>query len=115
MPFAIRTVRNGTVKIHGKIFRVVDPHREYKGELDGQRFAFGLYKHYAPEQGEFVSLWGTQEYYRHSDDPESAESTTLWLSQPNFINGKIHWLWWCDDVNIEWHRQCRIRTGREAA
>jgi hypothetical protein len=45
-----RTVKNGAVRIYGFDFVPADPHREYKGELEGKRVRFGLYKRgYIPE------------------------------------------------------------------
>ena len=39
----IRTIRNGQVKINGRIFKPDRRWMEYDGRLDGMRYTFGLY------------------------------------------------------------------------
>lgn len=84
--FAIRKIRNGRVRIKGKWFYPREDSRKYKGELDGSKFAFGLYwgGHCFLD---FICLWGTEKAY-HSDDP-----SVDWPG-PNYIDGFFQWAWW---------------------
>jgi len=87
--FAVRKIKNGFVKINGKIYT---PDESYHGELDGMWYAFGLYKHPSPRDGKmFISLWGTkkQYYLQTADDPD-------WGKTPDCINGVFHWSWWSE-------------------
>jgi len=86
--FVIRTIRNGKVKIFGYWFK---PREEYNGELDGQRWAFGIYRSGNLMLG-IVYLWGTEELYNSIDDLD--QYTALYKSLPNLKNGFFHWSWW---------------------
>lgn len=70
--FVLRTIKNGQVKIFGRVFKPTDKWLEYDGRLDGTRWAFGLYW-----QGDtmlpFVELWGTEEAYIAAYDDETWE------------------------------------------
>lgn len=99
--FAIRTVRDGAVTIDGKVYRprgqdVCSYEMPYAGQLDGQRFAFGLYWYGDEgEIAEYISLWGTEEVYRSRLDPDSEEYGALYYAQPNHMeDGVIAWSWW---------------------
>jgi hypothetical protein len=81
--FAIRTVRNGQVKINGNIYRPGETHMKYDGRLNGKRFAFGLYDH----KPDLISLWGTEEEYRIPGSINNGE---------HIING-FPWLFWHAD------------------
>lgn len=86
MSIILRTVRNGSVRIHGRDFRVDDSTFPYDGRLDGKRMAFGLYS-VGPDVKDYVSLWGTAErFLSHDPDWEGDE--------PEVIDGVLHWLWW---------------------
>jgi len=87
--FAIRTVYGGCVRISGHDYRP-NGHDPYHGELDGQRLVFGLY-YTGDEMEPYISLWGTEEMYRCSEDeiPDN-----LWRCQPNLIDGRFFWEWW---------------------
>jgi hypothetical protein len=80
--FAIRTVRNGMVKINGKYFK---PERDCT-PLEGQRFAFALYWT-GKVQSPFVALWGTLEEYHTSDIEKD-------FQQPYCVDGVYVWMWW---------------------
>jgi hypothetical protein len=84
--FAIRTVRDGRVKVDGKVYRVNENHQKYRGELDGLRYAFGRYA----DPFHFVCLWGTEAAYRdHEIDP---------LKGPHIQDdGTIPWLFWDEE------------------
>ena len=93
--FAIRTIKRGCVQIRGRLFRVGEYHQPYTGELDGQRWVFGLYwgprdydRYDSDGLASFVFLWGTEQAYREINtyDPSYVE--------PNCINGVYHWQWW---------------------
>lgn len=85
--FAIRKIKNGTVKINGKSY---SPDEPYRGELDGLWYAFGLYKYASPRDGKmFISLWGTKE--QHCSKTEDIPG---WGNTPNCIDNVFHWPWW---------------------
>lgn len=83
--FALRTIRGGAARIHGHTFRPDERHMAYDGRLDGQRYAFGLYYDPDGEMLDFVSLWGTEGFYR---DPDGE-----WPG-PECIDGHFNWAWW---------------------
>ena len=87
--FVIRTIRDGKVKVFGYWFK---PREEYHGELDGQRWAFGVY-YTGNLMLDTLALWGTEDlYYAINDDDEFSR---LYNSQPNVSSdGTIHWSWW---------------------
>jgi hypothetical protein len=91
--FALRTIRGGVVKIRGCVFSPVTRDGEqYAGQLDGQRWAFGLYwgppswdRYDSDGFASFVSLWGDEAFYRDEGAP--------WPGK-NCINGRFQWEWW---------------------
>jgi hypothetical protein len=88
--FAIRKIKNGTVKINKKLYA---PSESYHGELDGLWYAFGLYKYPSPRDGKmFISLWGTKEQYDFLD----GEQPPNWGNTPDCIDGVFHWIWWSE-------------------
>ena len=91
--FAIRTVRDGRVLIHGQVFRVDEQYQHYDGCLDGMRFAFGRYPVIGGEGYEpVVSLWGTEHRYYC---PETIESNCQACAiEPHVVDGYLPWLWW---------------------
>jgi hypothetical protein len=72
--FVLRTIRNGQVKINGRIFRPDNLWMEYDGCLDGMRYAFGLYWE-GDTMLEFVGLWGSEETYKAASDEGAWQST----------------------------------------
>ncbi len=80
---AVRTVRDGRVKIKGQWFV---PRDRYDGELDGQRFAFGLYWS-GDRMQPFVSLWGPEQNYRERDNEK-------WERSPCEKEDGMYWTWW---------------------
>lgn len=88
--FALRTIRNGRVRIYGKDWA---PAREPCPErFEGMRAAFGLYWgepgwHRYDERGlmDGISLWGSEKAYR---DPEAD-----WPG-PFCEDGVFKWEWW---------------------
>lgn len=85
--FAVRTVRPGTVRIGGVLFRPDDCYQVYDGRLDGQRFAFGRYVT-ADVYEPYVSLWGTEAAYRGQCDPGTG---------PELVDGGYPWMHWRAD------------------
>lgn len=83
MPFAIRKVKKGRVKIHGRLYEPKD-NIPYDGSLDGMRYAFGLYS-----DPSYVVLWGTEEAYRYKGPEENAP----WPG-PECVEGLFRWIWW---------------------
>lgn len=93
----LRTIRNGKVKINGVWFTPTVREHEtsipYTGQLDGQRWAFGLY--YGPKNYEtfdengwnrrVVFMWGSKEAYHDLDNDWPGD---------NCINGYFQWDWW---------------------
>jgi len=113
--FAIRTVKEGTITIGGKVFRPREWYQErdgclrkgdqpkyhdlpYQGELDGMRLAFGRYKSYETEgeYEQFVSLWGTEDYFFRTDG-------NGWPG-PNCIGNVFHWDWWYTEDEWQAHK-----------
>ena len=91
--FAIRTVRDGSVKINRRTFFLDQNFRQYHGELDRQRFAFGIYPNGAfGARSQAVSLWGTEKEYReacHAEDDSWADP-----NPPYQFDGQLPWVWW---------------------
>lgn len=91
--WAVRTVRNGQVRIFGRDFAPSNEHRVYKGELEGIRFMFGLYYVYE-HMLDFVYLWGTEESSKRlREDPD------LWEKEepcgPEVMeDNSIPWAFW---------------------
>lgn len=83
----IRTIRNGKVKVFGHWF---SPREEYHGELDGQRWAFGIY-YIGNMMMDTLYLWGSEDLYHAINDENFSE---LYYSQDNIRDGVIHWSWW---------------------
>lgn len=92
-----RTIQHGQVDIFGRTYVPNEHHYKYSGQLDGQRWFFGLYwgppnygKYDARGLASFVSLWGTE---------AAAKAKTLedmkghWPG-PNCIDGYFRWEWW---------------------
>lgn len=91
--FAIRKIRDGKVKINGKLYSPKEP---YHGELDGLWYAFGLYEYPSSVDGKtFVSLLGTKEQHL-----SQTEDIPNWGNTPDFIDGVFHWAWWTE-INHE--------------
>ena len=98
--FAIRTVRDGTIKVEGRVFAVGQDHREYHGELDGQRFAFGLYGDAAfGARPHAVSLWGTEAEYR--DARTAVDDSWVDPNPPYAVDGRLPWGWWREVKQME--------------
>ena len=81
---AVRTVKNGRVKIGGKYFAPHDYHLAYDDRLEGMRLLFGRYvRGYTIGEGYLFDnkvclIWSSHEY--------PAPSVV--------IDGKIHWQSW---------------------
>lgn len=85
--FAIRTIRDGSVKIANHTYRPRENHAAYDGRLDGQRWAFGRYRQRGLPDSPYVYLWGTEEYYKTRFDSR--------LERPEqMADGALPWLWW---------------------
>lgn len=92
--WAVRTIKNGEVRISGVTYRPEAIHMPYDGRLDGLRMAFGRYwvgQHEMTLRNglRFVSLWGTDLAFR-SPDPD-----TDWPG-PNCVDGVFPWDWWIE-------------------
>jgi hypothetical protein len=84
--FVIRKIKNGQVKIFGRIFIPDEIWMKYDGRLDGLKYAFGLYSDggkYLP----FVNLWGPEQNYKNHD-------IDLWIPDPQVVDGQYNWLIW---------------------
>lgn len=98
--FALRTIRNGKVRIFGHDYA---PRTPLLPEHEGMRAAFGLYR--GPvgvrfsktasydERGllPFVSLWGSEAAYR-ADTEEDVQGT--WPGPFCDEDGYFRWEWW---------------------
>ena len=99
--FAIRTIREGRVKILGHFY---EPRGESAERFNGQRAAFGLYwgaPGYAnyDERGLMDSccLWGSEAMYRAAgvdDDSDDSEYNRLYDLNPFCEDGFFKWEWW---------------------
>lgn len=87
--WAIRTVRDGRVKIGGRVYRPQGHHLAYDGRLDGVRFLFGRYAApWKPGGWEpFVCLWGTEKAYLSGKDEDLAGG-------PEVVDGSLPWSFW---------------------
>ena len=85
--FAVRTIRDGAVKINGKVFWPSERWLKYDGRLDGMRYAFGLYWGPGGQFQDFVFLWGREEMSRRPDDIELEYG-------PELVDGYFPWAWW---------------------
>lgn len=95
-----RVIKDGRVRIFGRTY-VPTPHSHetsipYTGQLDGQRWYFGLY--WGPpgwdrydDRGlaSFVSLWGSEAAAKASE----ADMEKHWPGA-NCMNGYFQWEWW---------------------
>ena len=98
-----RTIRDGCVTIYGRTYRPAERSHPtsipYTGQLDGQRWYFGLY--WGPYSvagtrlASFVSLWGTEAAAKAKDEAAMKEH---WPG-PNCINGYFQWEWWNAELN----------------
>jgi hypothetical protein len=96
--FAVRTIRNGEVRIGGKVFRPGDKgDRPYDGRLDGLRMAFGQYPGFTFSDGlKRVSLWGTERAYRCRHDHDADGTEWCDWPGPNCIDGTFYWDSWTE-------------------
>ena len=109
--FVIRTIKNGQVKILGRIFKPTNKWLEYDGRLDGQRWAFGLYWR-GDEQLPFVALWGTKEAYVAAYEEETwTEYCETERFTPDMVyseerkNWYYPWATWTVDGQEAWARR----------
>ncbi len=88
--FAIRTVRDGAVKICGVRYHVDTQQGKYCGELNGKRYAFGRYwqvDKYLP----LVFLWGSEREFLRV----TAGFLTWADFEPDYvIGGQLPYVWW---------------------
>ena len=98
--FVIRTIKNGQVKILGKVYHPNSHYMEYDGRLDGMRYAFGLYYDCKGELEEFVSLCGAEKAYKAPGDED------IDWPDPECVDGYYHWAWW-DTENYKPYRPTR--------
>ena len=90
--FAIRTVKNGTVKINGVIYFPSEQFMKYDGRLDNKRFAFGIYDEYDHKR-RFVSLWGNESSYK-CNHSETDSNCNCFKDTIECVNGSFPWVWW---------------------
>jgi hypothetical protein len=96
--WAIRTIKDGRVRIRGVVFRPDEHHRPYDHRLDGQRWLFGLYwgpKNYDRYDAQgwnrsMVFLWGSEAAAKAQTEDEQA----LHWPGANCIDGAFNWEWW---------------------
>lgn len=98
--FAVRTVRNGRVKIGGEYFY---PDTELPSRFDGKRFAFGRYigpSGYEP----YINLWGTEKLFT-----DKTRSKDLYNRETNIItnqNNEFEWHFWRTKDELEKRLTC---------
>ena len=98
MPFVLRTIRHGRVKIGRKWYRPSQHHPEskgsveYDGRLDGLRYVFGRYRRYGDSNNPyepFVELWGTEAAYRGEEAV---------MEGPEVVSGYLPWASWREEM-----------------
>ena len=82
--WAIRTIKDGKVRIGGVTFAPQPRDMPYDGRLDGMRYAFGRYWE-GDSVRPFVCLWGTEAFYHDPDEP--------WPG-PECVDGYFVWQFW---------------------
>lgn len=95
----IRTVKNGTVKILGNLYRAYDPHREYKGELDGCKYMFAGPREDYVTKRLAVSMWGSKEMaeagrYAPTEEALNEAMNAVAHTEKHIIDGYIYWNCW---------------------
>ncbi len=93
--FVLRTIKNGKIKINGKIFKpfigsLVHQNIEYDGRLDDRKFAFGLYWN-GEIQAPYVQMWGHEALYKAKDEDTFNRE---YDNRPDVIDGIFPWTWW---------------------
>lgn len=92
--FAVRTIRDGKVRIFGRDFAPEQRHRPYDGRLDGMRYAFGLYYGPGDERLPHVALWGSEEAYKLAPHATEEEFAAVWNADPQIVDGFYPWHFW---------------------
>ena len=120
--FAIRTVKDGKVKILGNIYECpTEP--DSGGRFEGKRYAFGLYwsmvsdnDSYAYQLDDHVEHWGTEAYYK-SGDSQAYQDDILHMTQED--DKGQHMLYWASWMSRSTPAasaypdvQCRCRGNR---
>jgi len=88
--WAVRTIRDGRVKLFGVTFEPSDMHMKYDGRLDGKRY---LFKQYSPSFSHrlMASMWGSEERYRTA---LSGDENWHLLDRPEVVDEKHPWSTW---------------------
>jgi hypothetical protein len=93
--FAIRTVKNGRVKIDGVEYR--PNYARYNDELEGMRLAFGRYWSGKEEYIAFstgrrmLAVWGTERYYRAVRTESEETLTIMQHEEPSAVHDFVWW------------------------
>lgn len=90
----MRTIRNGSVQINGRIYYVDECHLAYDGRLDGLRYVFGTYS----DTHDYVNLWGNEAEWnacrKDATLQEQEDFVSGKLTGPESIDGKLPWMFW---------------------
>ena len=104
-----RTVRNNTVRILGKTLHCKNLN---KGELDGKRFYFKIYKHGREQspwnQEGLAYLWGTEAYAKAVNKGASKKMLAELYKEDGKLlapNGYLDWYWWTEKHEEQPHSQ----------
>ena len=84
--WAMRTVRQGRVKVLHHWYRPSEHDRAYDGRFDGKRYLFGLYWT-GDIQEPFLALWGSERYAK-AKDPDGLGGDDC------VVDGYLPWYWW---------------------
>lgn len=101
--FVIRTIKNGKVRVHGKIFRPftnpLSPVRniEYDGRLDGMRFAFGVSWNSDGTQMAYIEMWGSEALWKACSSDDEALYLRECENRPDCVAGCFPWIWWATE------------------
>lgn len=98
--WAVRTIRDGRVKIGGYYYTPSSRHLRYDGRLDGKRYAFARYWE-GDRRCPFVALWGTEEAFK-----KAAPAAT----DPSIVDGALPWMWW-NQESTETEENRRLRRA----
>jgi len=102
--WAVRTIRNGRVRIGGVVYVPNESHMKYGGQLDGTRWAFARYWH-GDHWATFVNMWGSEKAYRFDGDPDTSSDEAQDWPGANCIGGFFRWDWW-DAINTPPRPDC---------
>ena len=90
--WAYRTIKNGQVKIQGRVYGPDNP--PPRDSMEGRRFLFGLYPGYKPAKCDRIAyLWGTEREARDLEGFVSGKVDDHAIYSADNA-GYMPWAWW---------------------